>query len=74
MENIETHHREKVFVLWGHCQNLLDDAHSEYFEECCKWNLYDIFFSMITLMLAVLCSNDLRPKFVYIALTLSNDE
>ena len=74
MENIETYRREKVFVLWGHCQNLLDDPHSEYFEECCKWNFYDLFFGMITLMLAVLCSNDLKPKFVYIVLALSNDE
>ena len=25
MKIIETHPREKGFVLWGHCQNILDD-------------------------------------------------
>ena len=25
MKIIETHHREKGFVLWGHCHNILDD-------------------------------------------------
>ena len=25
MKIIETHPRETGFVLWGHCQNLLDD-------------------------------------------------
>ena len=25
MKIIETHPKEKGFVLWGHCQNILDD-------------------------------------------------
>ena len=25
MKSIETHPREKGFVLWGYCQNILDD-------------------------------------------------
>ena len=28
MKIIETRPREKGFVLWGHCQNLLDDPRS----------------------------------------------
>ena len=27
-------HREKGFVLWGHCQNLLDDPRSNYKSVC----------------------------------------
>ena len=33
----ETHPREKGFVLWGHCQNILDDPRKRYKQ--LKWNI-----------------------------------
>ena len=35
MKIIETGPREIGFVLWGHCQNLLDDPH-----KICAWGLF----------------------------------
>ena len=33
MKIIETHPREIGFVLWGHCQNLLDDPRMRYYKD-----------------------------------------
>ena len=32
MKSIEIHPREKGFVLWGHCQNILDDPRTLNFD------------------------------------------
>ena len=43
MKIIETGPREIVFVLWGHCQNLLDDPRN-----CKYFNPFVMFYDSIT--------------------------
>ena len=55
MKNIETRPREIGFVLWDHCQNLLDDPRSYHMPEKPKYFLLFMVYGFVILWFTGVC-------------------